>query len=152
MRFRGTLILLLLFVALGAYVYFAEYRGQEARATTGNFRKKVVHFEVKDVNELTLKHDDVTITGIRKGDKAWEITNPAGYEADPDEWERLAQSILDIQREDSAQVNATDLASFGLDKPAVEVTVKLNDGASTTLQFGSTESATDFELFDRCPE
>ena len=31
MRFKSTLVLLAIFAALGSYVYFGEYRGQEGR-------------------------------------------------------------------------------------------------------------------------
>jgi len=36
MKFKGTTVLLALFVALGAYVYFAEYRGREARQSAAD--------------------------------------------------------------------------------------------------------------------
>src|SRR4051794_37841570 len=109
MRFRGTVILLAVFVVLGVYVYFTEYRGKEERQQQQAAEKKVVHFEPKDVGEITLKHDNTTITAVRKGEKQWQITNPPGIEADSDEWERLAQSISDIQREDSIPASTADL-------------------------------------------
>jgi len=137
MRFRGTVILLAVFVVLGVYVYFTEYRGKEERQQQQAAEKKVVHFEPKDVGEITLKHDNTTITAVRKGEKQWQITNPPGIEADSDEWERLAQSISDIQREDSIPASTADLANFGLDKPPVEIAVKLAAGRTTTIQFGS---------------
>src|SRR5690242_2591228 len=128
MRFRSTAILLAVFLVLGAYVYFTEYRGKDQRQQQQVAEKKVVHFQPKDVAELTLKHDGMTITGVRKGDKQWQITSPAGFEGDADAWDSLAQSISDIQRENSSTVPAADLPNFGLDKPIVEIAIKLAGG------------------------
>src|SRR5262245_40259583 len=137
MRFKGTASLLAIFVLLGGYVYFTEYRGRDEREQEKAAAKKAVHFEAKDVTELTLKQENSVIKGSKTGERQWAIKNPAGIEADPDEWDRLAQSISDIQREDSLAANASDLAAFGLDKPVLEVDVKLSDGRSTQIQFGS---------------
>ena len=137
MRFRGTTILLAVFVLLGGYVYFTEFRGREAREQQEAAEKKAVRFEPKDVAELSLTYDSNTITGIKKGEGQWEITTPQGIEADSAAWDSLAQSISDIQREDAVLANASDLAQFGLDKPVLEIGIKLSDGRTTQIQFGS---------------
>src|SRR5687767_13036714 len=101
MRFRGTTALLGVFVLLGGYVYFTEFRGREAREQQEAAEKKAVRFEPKDVAELSLRYDGNTITGVKKGEGQWEITSPPGIQADSAAWDGLAQSISDIQREDT---------------------------------------------------
>src|SRR2546422_7206054 len=90
MQFKGTTILFILFVILGGYVYFTEYRGKEERQKQEESKKKAFPVEQKDISEISLIYPDRTITAVRKGEKRWEITSPAGIEADSDELEQLA--------------------------------------------------------------
>ena len=78
MRFKGTYILLFLFAVIGGYVYFTEYRGKEERQKQEEAKKKVFSIEDKDITEISLIYPDRTITGVKKGEKQWQITSPAG--------------------------------------------------------------------------
>src|SRR5690242_9797919 len=113
MRFKGTTALFAIFIVLGAYVYFAEYRGKEGRDKAAETKKKAINIDQKDITEISLVFPDHTITGVKKGDKQWEMTEPAGVEADSDEWELLASNVPRIEREDVVTSNATDLDQFG---------------------------------------
>ena len=137
MRFKGTSLLFIVFLVLGAYVYFAEYRGRDERQKQEEARKKVFQVEQKDVSEITLTYPDRTITGVKKGEKQWQFTNPAGIEADSDEWDVLASNIPKIEREDTVAENPPDLTPFGLKQPSLTVTAKLTDGRSMGISFGA---------------
>jgi hypothetical protein len=137
MRFKGTTVLLAVFVALGAYVYFAEYRGREARQTAQDAKKKAVTVEPNDITEISLVFPDHTISGVRKAEKQWEITSPAGIDPDQDEWELLATNIPRIEREETVTTQASDLAGFGLKDPALKVVAKTKAGRTIELLFGA---------------
>jgi hypothetical protein len=138
MRFKGTLALLLAFLALGAYVYFVEYGGREAREQQEAAKKKVFPIEAENVAELTLEFQDRTVAAVRKDDKTWQMTSPAGMEADSEVWESLAANLAKVEKEDPAVVEkADDLAQYGLDKPFVKVTGKLQNGDTIGIVFGS---------------
>src|SRR5690349_11926430 len=114
MRFKGTAVLFLVFLVLGGYVYFTEFRGKEEREKQEQAKKKVFQVEDQNITEISLIYPDRTITGVKKGEKQWQITSPAGLEADSDEWEQLASNVPRIEREDTIADNAQDLAPFGL--------------------------------------
>src|SRR5438445_9918646 len=137
MRFKGTTILFILFVILGGYVYFTEYRGKEERQKQEESKKKAFRVEQKDIFEISLIYPDRTISAVKKGERQWEITSPAGIQADSDEWEQLASNIPQIDRTDTVAQNAQDLSSFGLKEPPVKVTAKLKDGKTVEILFGS---------------
>jgi hypothetical protein len=137
MRFKGTAALFLVFVVLGGYVYLTEFRGKEERQKQEQAKKKVFPVEDKDVTEITLIYPDRTITGVKKGEKQWQITAPPGVEADSDEWEQLASNIPRIEREDTVAQNVQDLAQFGLKEPPVKLSAKTKDGKTLELLFGS---------------
>jgi hypothetical protein len=137
MRFKGTTALFIVFVLLGAYVYFTEYRGREQRQKQEEAGKKVIQAEQKDIKEISLVYPDRTISAVRQGEKQWQITNPPGIEADPDEWDQLASSLTTVDRKDTVAQNPQDLAPFGLKDPAVRVVAKLTDGKTVEVSFGA---------------
>jgi hypothetical protein len=137
MRFKSTAALLLVFVALGGYVYFTEYRGKDERQKQEEAKKKVFAVEDKDITEISLVYPDRTITGVKKGDKQWQITAPPGLEADSDEWDQLASNVPKIERESVVAQNAQDLTAFGLKDPSVKLSAKTKDGKTLEILFGS---------------
>src|SRR5881409_1234849 len=137
MRFKGTTILFILLIILGGYVYLTEIRGKEERQKQEESKKKAFQIEQKDISEISLVYPDRTIAAVKKGEKQWEITSPAGLQADSDEWESLASNIPQIDRNDTVAQTAQDLSSFGLKEPPVKVSAKLKDGKTLEILFGS---------------
>ena len=136
MRFKSTLILLLVFLGLGSYVYFSEYRGQEARQKKEESKKKAFQIDDKNVTEINLTYQDHTINGVRKGEHQWEITNPPGVEADSEEWDRLASNLAATEKDQTVTSEKPELAQYGLDKPVSAVTAKMKDGKTIGVQYG----------------
>src|SRR5215831_941769 len=97
-RFRGTLVLVIVFAALGGYVYFAEYRGHDEREQKKAAAKKLFPTPLKDVTGLTLVYPDHRISAVKKDEKHWEIAEPKGIDSDSDEWEMLASSLNQIEK------------------------------------------------------
>lgn len=135
MKFKGTIALFAVFLALGGYMYFAEYKGKDSKAA--DEKKKAIAVEAKDITEISLVFPDHTITGVRKAEKVWEITSPAGTEPDQDEWELLSTNVPRIEREDTVTSDAADLAQFGLKDPDLKVVAKTKDGKTIELLFGA---------------
>ena len=149
MRFKGTLVLLLVFGALGGYVYFSDFYNKEARDKQEEANKRLFGGEVKDVEEITLEYEGKTITAIRKDEKTWEITNPGGLEADSETWDQLATSFVEIQKDEVVSAQKADLAPFGLDKPAIVVRVKLKGGTASGLLVGAENPKKTFQYAKR---
>jgi len=137
MRFKGTTLLFIVFVILGGYVYFAEYRGKDERQKQEEAKKKAIQLDQKDITEISLIYPDRTISAVKKGEKQWEMTSPTSVQADPDEWDQLASSLPQVDRNDTVAQNAQDLTPFGLKEPAVKVSAKSKDGKTLEILFGS---------------
>src|SRR5262249_27650561 len=110
---------------------------KDERQKQADAKKKAVSIDPANITEISLVFPDHTITGVKKAEKQWEITNPAGIEADNDEWELLATNVPRIEREDTVASNATDLSQFGLNAPTVKVVAKTKDGKTTEVLFGA---------------
>jgi hypothetical protein len=137
MRFRGTLLLLVVSAAVGAYVYFYEIKPGD-RATKAKLEEnRIWKVEAGDIQQLDLTYPERRITAIRRGEKQWKITEPKPLEADSDALEGLAGSAADISRENVLETDASDLSRFGLNPAQVTVDIKLKDGKQRTILFGT---------------
>ena len=137
MRFRGTLILLLICAALGRFVYFYEIKGGET-AREGRSRRpdRLWKVESANIQQIDLVTPQEHITAVRKGEKEWKITAPRAVDADSDELNRIAGSAAEITRESVLETNAKDLARFGLEPPQLTLQVKTKDGKEYEVRYG----------------
>jgi len=135
-RFKGTLVLLLVFAVLGGYVYYSDFYNKEEREKQESAKKKLFGGEAKDVSEISLEYEGRSVTAARKGDSDWEITAPAGLEADAETWEQLASSFVGIQKDQVVSTEKTDLGLYGLDKPGIVVRSRLKSGATPGVLIG----------------
>lgn len=122
MRFRTTILLILVLVGLGAYVYFVEYPKAEQEA------KKKTLFELKadDATEVTLDYGDRKIV-LKKSGNDWRISEPLDTPADATTVKNLVTAIAECEVKRDIKDASSDLSLYGLDKPFVTVTVKLAD-------------------------
>jgi hypothetical protein len=143
MRFKGTLVLLIIVLALGAYVYFYEIKGGEQREKAKESENQVWKIEDKNVQQIDLISAGEHITALRKGEK-WILTVPRQLDADSDELSRLAGSASSIRRESVVEQNATELAKFGLAPAQSGLKLKTKDGKEYGIDFGSNNPSGNF--------
>ncbi len=122
MRFRSTLILILLLVGLGAYVYWVEYPKAQQEAQ----KKTLFDFKADDVTGVSLVYADREIDLKKSGDE-WRLTKPMDVAADAVTVKNLVNAIAECEVKKELTDTSADLAQYGLDKPFVKVTVKLKD-------------------------
>jgi hypothetical protein len=122
MRFRTTLVLILLLLGLGAYVYWIEMPKAEQEAK----KKTLFEFKADDATEVSLAYSDHEIVLKKSGDD-WRLTKPMDVAADQTAAKNLVSAIADCEVKKSLDESATDRAQYGLDAPFVKVTVKLKD-------------------------
>jgi len=131
MRFRTTLVLLLLLAGLGAYVYWVEMPAAEQEAK----KKTVFEFKPDDVTQVTLAYADREIV-LAKAAGQWRLTKPIDALADTTTTGNLVNAIADCELKKELTDASSDPAQYGLDKPFVTVTVQLGDKALPSLRVG----------------
>ncbi len=137
MRFKGTLVLLVLGLALGSFIYFYEIKGGEQRAKAKQTEGRLWSFEENDVQQLELTTPERRIAAVRKGEKAWEITAPRALDADAEELDRLVRSAATLQRESEVESDPADRARYGLSPARFSVKLKTKDGREFAVDFGA---------------
>ncbi|HVN88137.1 MAG TPA: DUF4340 domain-containing protein [Candidatus Binatia bacterium] len=131
MRFRSTLIFLIVALGLGAYVYFVEFK----KAAEESKKKTLFQFTADDVTDVTLTYDDRQIAA-HKGDSGWRLTKPIDTAADDTAMRNLVNAIAECEVKKDLENPQADLSTYGLDRPFVRVTVQLKDKALPTILVG----------------
>ncbi len=131
MRFRTTLILLLIAVGLGGYLYFVEV----PKATEQARKKTLLEFKADDATAVTLAYPDRTIELQKSGD-AWRIAKPLDTAADQTAARNLVNAIATCEVKKDLTNPEKDLATYGLDKPAVTIHVRLKDKELPAIEVG----------------
>jgi hypothetical protein len=143
-RFKGTLILLVVCLGLGAYLYFYEIKGGEQREKAKQAENQVWKLESSAIRQIDIFSAGQSVTLMRDGEKDWTISAPRKLESDSDEVNRLANSASDIRRESVVEENAADLTKFGLNPPQSTLKLKTKGGKEYEIRFGSSNPTGSF--------
>ena len=73
MRFKGTLILLVLCLGLGAYLYFYEIKGGEKRDKAKQAENQVWKLDSSAIRQIDISSAGQQITLVRNGENNWAI-------------------------------------------------------------------------------
>jgi hypothetical protein len=131
MRVRNTLLLLLVLLGLGAYVYWIDL----PEAEKADRKEKLVEFEAEEITEIVLAHPDrETILG--KTGSEWRLVSPVEAAADDVAVKALLSMMQSAEVTQVLDVDVTDLAPFGLAEPFASVTMKAGDRALAVVRVG----------------
>jgi hypothetical protein len=149
MRFKTNLVLLVLVVALGAFLYF-DLEGDKEEQKKAEKAKELLSFAESDPRRLTVERGDTTII-LEKTDSGWALIAPVEDAADQAVVESYLRNLRESVREkvivDSADAvgNPEVGAPYGLDAPRLKILLETGSGAFDSLLFGDdtpTESYT----------
>jgi len=137
--FAGLLVIL---IALGAYLYFVESKrtpGDDAEK-----KDKVFAVEADTIDEVTIKSQTGDTTTLRRNGTQWAIVQPAAAAADPAEVSGLTSNLASVEIQRVLDENpADDLKQYGLAAPRVEVSFKSGGQEHRLLLGDKTPSGTD---------
>jgi hypothetical protein len=133
MRFRNTLILGLVLVTLGSYVYFVEFE----RAAKESKKETLFDFDQSQVQAVTLKYPDREIALEMIGGE-WKLVRPVEALADESSTKNLIRAIAECEIKRRLDEVPGDLKPFGLDAPDVVIRVKLESGELPEIRVGKT--------------
>ncbi|NLV39711.1 MAG: DUF4340 domain-containing protein [Candidatus Hydrogenedentes bacterium] len=140
MKFRSTLLLLLALALLSGVYWGMRQRGRRTAERAAE-AARLFDFQGKDVRRLTLAQvGQPAVTGERGADGAWRITAPNDT-IPPLQmlWDRVADNLSTLRSQRTVAETPADPAEYGLDVPALTVTVEAGDAAPATVVFGDVE-------------
>ena len=136
---RSTLVLLVLFLALGGYAYFIE--SERPPASEADAKERAFELEADAVVELEITADSGDVTRLERsaGSRSWAMRAPVDVAADDNRATAIASALeaLEIQR--VVEAEPVDLEPYGLDDPLVDVGFRTDgDTALRHLRIGDT--------------
>lgn len=103
--------------------------------------EKLFDFDKAHVKTLRLEKGGQLVVQLEKSDKGWQLTQPVQARGDDAMIDPLLTALSSLKEKKSLD-GEKDLKPFGLDKPALEVSVKLDDGKEQAVQFGGRTPST----------
>ncbi len=123
---RTTLVLLLLALGLGGFVYLYEVQGASQRQLAKE-QQPIFSFEKEQVQSFTVKTKEQTLF-FERGDKAgrWQI-KPSNSLASDASVSYLMNLLVKGKSNRTIQVPSTQLQEYGLNQPQATIEVRLKN-------------------------
>jgi hypothetical protein len=134
---RSLLILLVVALGLGAYIFLFEAKREPAGDTAAVKKAKVFSTDASKFEEIEVKATSGDTTTLKKKNGLWEIASPESVPTDASEVGSLVSSIESLEIQSVVDENPKSPAEFGLEPPRFTVGFKAAGAAATTrLQIG----------------
>ncbi|MFN6527307.1 DUF4340 domain-containing protein [Nostoc sp. ChiSLP03a] len=137
---RTTLILILLALGLGGFVYFHEIRGATVREEIKEQKQKIFSFGEDDVQSLTVKTKKLTLNLERNPESSskpkWLIKSPISGPANDAIVSYLMDLLVKGNSERTLSTPAKQLGEFALDPPQATINITLKNRQSHQLILG----------------
>ena len=131
MKHKGTLLLIVVLVALSSFFYIYEIKGAAKRKQAEEGRKKeewlksqIFPYQVQDFKKIRIMKDNKTILYQRK-EQVWWMKEPLNIKGDEKAVDDIIRSIIGVVETDPVTDNPSDLVQFGLNRPQMEISVWL---------------------------
>lgn len=133
---RTTLVLLLLALGLGGFVYLYEVQGASQRQLAKEQKQQIFSFEKEQVQSFSVKTKEQTLFFERK-DKAgrWQIKSSNSLASDASV-SYLMNLLMKGKSNRTIQVSATQLQEYGLNQPQATIEVRLKNQQTHQLILG----------------
>ncbi|MBI4609088.1 MAG: DUF4340 domain-containing protein [Candidatus Rokubacteria bacterium] len=128
MRWKTTAVLALLLAAFAGFYYVYEIRLAPEREKAQQAKGRLWTVEAKDVEEVVFKRKADTVHLKREGD-GWSLLSPVQARGDKGPADDVVANLVTAKVDREIDPNPGKLDDFGLDPPAVEVTLKVRGKA-----------------------
>lgn len=136
MKFKGTIGLFVVFSGLILFYYLVDTPAVKKAQEEKDRAEKVLLFDEKDVEEVTLTKADSKIQLKRSGEFEWNLVEPLAAKGDSSSVEALLGSLTDLRFTRVVEEEPAKLETFGLEQPALKVSLRLKGAEEKTLLVG----------------
>jgi len=153
MRFRGLMIAVVLLAALGGALYWSnKAKSKEAGKPLADTTPKLLSIPEDQFRKIEIRKagaEGATVLEKDASDK-WAITAPQKLPADQDAIRSMVSTLSSLNSDRLIEEKASELGSYGLASPSLQVTVTKKDGKSEQVLIGD-ETPTGSGFFAKLP-
>ncbi len=137
LRLRGLLVAVALLAALAGGVYWSnKAKEADAKKPAADAPPKILDVRSDQLAKIEIRRADGEDTVAQKNGQSWSLTSPRPLAADTEAIGSLISSASPLTADRLIESKASDLASYGLAKPAVDVAFIQKDGKSRQILIG----------------
>ncbi|MBE9005430.1 DUF4340 domain-containing protein [Fortiea sp. LEGE XX443] len=139
---KTTLILILLALGLGAFVYFHEIKGATQQQEVKEKQQQIFTFAEDDVQSLTVKTKNSTVVLERNpqsNNPKWFLKSPISEPANDAIVAYLMDLLVKGKSDSTVSIPANQLAEFGLAQPNATIDIKLKNQKAHQLILGKSD-------------
>lgn len=139
---RTTLILVLLALGLGSFVYFHEIKGATQQEEVKAKQQQIFAFAEDDVQSLTVKNKNSTLILERNpqgSNPKWLLKSPVSQPANDAIVSYLTDLLVKGKSDRTLSTPANQLTEFGLDQPNATIDIKLKNQKNHQLILGKSD-------------
>lgn len=123
MKFKTTIILLAVFIALLVFISLFEFKGNNGT----DEEEKLVALPSEDVRKITIKKEDDTFTFHKNEEGEWLISEPVEAKADTNEVSKIAEDFSDLKIERVVEEEPQDLQKYDIPQKELHLWFKDKD-------------------------
>ena len=136
MRFKTTIISLVVLLVFGGAIYWYEFRGAPERNKAKTQAERVFPGDFLTVSAIAIEKSDGRVRISRKSPEEWEIVEPLHTEADNGLVKSLINRLQNLEFRRVLDENPADLDKYGLSRP--EIRVEFTGGVNAdTIELGN---------------
>jgi hypothetical protein len=139
---RSTVILVVLFAALGLLYWYVQQPGNVVKqslatsTTTAQPLSDLLRPDQGPVSQIVVQSADGKTVTLKKSGGIWLVATDHEAPANQESAEMIAQGVLSLKTVAKLE-KAPDLATIGLSKPAYTISMVLLDGSPYTFKVGN---------------
>jgi len=137
-RFKGTILLSILLVFMGAYLVFVELPEGEKKEQEILNKGKLYKMVESDIARMIIQRPEgeIELEHFPGHPTPWRIFRPVETVADADAADELASRIVALKASRMVEEKPGNLKDFGLDPPSYTVVMILQDNDTEILEVG----------------
>ncbi|MFB3785123.1 MAG: DUF4340 domain-containing protein [bacterium] len=121
--------ILLIILALLAAVFFWDKEREAKKQEREEKEKELLTLKKDEIQEIEIVKGEDTFKAVKQGDR-WNLVKPLESSADKNAWDTIANNYSSGKWQRVIEENPASLTPFGLDKPAVQVSLAGVGGAT----------------------
>jgi hypothetical protein len=147
-RLRSFLILVVIALGLGAYLYFVESKREPGEQKKQE--KVFADLQSDKIDQVTIKSEKGQTTTAQKRGTAWQLTKPEPSPADEAELSGITSNLASLEVQRVVDDKPADLKQYGLDPARIDVTFT-SAGKPRRLLLGQ-KTPTGSDLYAKLPD
>jgi len=131
-------VLLTLACGAGLLAWLAEEEREQQKALDEQ-QARLLDVDTAKIQGLTVTAKGQTTVLAATKDR-WEVVSPVRAPADAQAVATLLEQLVELKRKTVVDDKGAQLAAYGLDKPSVKLSLRLEGGAERTLRLGTSNA------------